>query len=108
MAVTAKVIDLFVPDVLVIISIPLPVIKLTVSSPSATNPGFPSTFQYLNVEFIKTLTLPLPRSCTSNPLSSSNLNPVTLVTVLAYWLALFMVLTVMVAVEAPDEVSVLR
>ena len=68
----------------VVIAIPLPATICSVSSPIATRSVCPSTFKVLKVLFIPTFTFPLPRSVTSNPASSSNLIPVTLVTVLVY------------------------
>ena len=71
-----------------------PAINCMRSSPSATNVSWPATSQYLNVLFIPILTLPDPRSVTSNPESESNLKPITLVTVLAYELSMLIRLMV--------------
>jgi len=52
--------------------ISLPVMKSSVSSPSATNPSEPSIFQNLNVLFIRILATPADWNDTSNPESLSN------------------------------------
>ena len=52
--------------------IPVPEIQFTVSNPSAVIPGVPSISQYLKVEFIPIVTVPVGPSVAVNPESISN------------------------------------
>ena len=80
----------------------LPATNLIVSSPCATSVSCPSTCQYLKVEFIPILTVPVLKLVTSKPASLSNLIVSMLVSTLETVLDASIKLTVRLA-ELPAE-----